>query len=67
MYKTVTISSHYAFLNKSVCILLLKIVDSFMCKWDCGIIHNLINDYARAEEEEYQEYQDPYANLDEYG
>jgi hypothetical protein len=27
--------------------------------WDCGSIHNLVDDYARIEDEEYQEYQDP--------
>jgi len=34
--------------------------------WDCGIIHNFIDDYAGTKDEEYQEYMDPLANPDEW-
>jgi hypothetical protein len=42
----------------------LKIIDSLICKWDCGNSHNFIDDCAGLEEEEYQDCLDPYTNLD---
>jgi hypothetical protein len=35
--------------------------------WNCGIIHNLMDDCAGTKAEEHQDYQDPYANPDECG
>jgi hypothetical protein len=63
----VIISLHYVFVNKSVTIILLKTVDSHMCIWDCGNFNNLINDCPGIEDEEYQDYHDPYADPDMCG
>jgi hypothetical protein len=52
-YRTVIISLHYAFLNESVGIILLKTVDSLMCIWDCSFVHNLIDECALMEGMEY--------------
>jgi hypothetical protein len=54
-------------LHKSVFIILLKTVDSLMCIWDCGIIHNLVDECASIEEEEYQDSQDPHTDPDTCG
>jgi len=50
------------FLNESVVIILLKTVDSLMYIWDCGFIHNPINECAEMEGVEYQDCQDPFTN-----
>jgi hypothetical protein len=47
------------FLNESIVIILLKTVDSPMCIWDCGFVHNLIDECAEMEGVEHQDYQDP--------
>ncbi len=51
-------------LNKALNIMLLETVNSLMCIWDYGVIHHLIDDCARAENDEYLDFRDPCANPD---
>jgi hypothetical protein len=62
----IIISLHYVFLNESIVIILLKTIDSLMCIWDCGFVHNLINECAEMEGvlgSFYQECQDLFTIL----
>jgi len=44
--------------------MLLETFNSLFYIWDCNVIHHLIDDCAGAENNEYQDYQDPCADSD---
>jgi aromatic ring-opening dioxygenase LigB subunit len=45
--KTIIISLHYVFLNKSITIILLKQLTHTITVWDYRVIHDLVDDYVR--------------------
>jgi hypothetical protein len=52
IYRHKATSFHVVLLNKSVNIILLKQLTHTIIVWDCGNVHNHVDDYAGLKEED---------------